>query len=101
VVSGPVPWHELSPDQTEQLISALLVRLHPDALRIDGSGGDGGCDIRIPLDGGDWVVEIKSFTARLATPQRRQIERSLQAAIRNYAGIKPVDLGVAARPDPE
>jgi hypothetical protein len=32
----------------EDMVSTLVKRLHPDAQRVDGSGGDDGRDVQIP-----------------------------------------------------
>lgn len=65
----------------EDMVSTLVKRLHPDAQRIDGSGGDDGRDVQIPSPGGPIIYELKSFTGRLSTGGRkRQITRSLARA---------------------
>jgi hypothetical protein len=84
-VSNPVPWLDYSADQVEQLLAALLIRMMPTAERIDGSGGDGGVDVQVPVGDGWHVYEIKRFAGRLTRTQRRQIEESLQTAVRNQA----------------
>ena len=65
------------------MVSVLLSRLHPDAQRIDGKGGDGGRDVQI-VDGQDgsitYAFELKSFTGRMTTIRRKQVERSLKRA---------------------
>jgi hypothetical protein len=75
-----IRWGELEPLQTQQLISALLVRTVPNAQVVDGAGGDDGADVVAPIAGGIHVYEIKSFTSRLTASQRRQVEHSLATA---------------------
>lgn len=65
----------------EDMISTLVKRIHPTVQRIDGSGGDGGCDLRLHGPDGTTIYELKSFTGRLSQGGRkRQIQRSLERA---------------------
>jgi hypothetical protein len=66
----------------ENMVSVLISRLHPEAQRIDGSGGDGGRDVQLPLPSGLEIFELKSFTGRLSRERnrRRQVEKSLKRA---------------------
>ena len=70
------------------MVSVLLSRLHPDAQRIDGKGGDGGRDVQI-VSGKDSQVtdafQLKSFTGRMTPGRKKQVERSLDRA----AGLGP------------
>ncbi len=50
--SNRVHWESLSRETYEDMVAVLISRLHPDAQRIDGSGGDGGRDVQIPADDG-------------------------------------------------
>jgi tetratricopeptide (TPR) repeat protein len=86
-VPNPVPWSDYSADQVEQLLAALLIRMIPTAQRIDGSGGDGGVDVQVPVDGGWHIYEIKRFAGRLTRTQQRQIEKSLHTAVSNQADM--------------
>ena len=76
-----IRWDELEPQKYEHMVSVLLSRLHPDAQRIDGKGGDGGRDVQI-VQGPDGSIadafELKSFTGRMGPTQRRQVVRSLE-----------------------
>ncbi len=78
-----IQWNDFEPQGYEDMVSVLLSRLHPDAQRIDGKGGDGGRDVQI-VDGQDDSIihafELKSFTGRMTTVQRRQVEKSLKRA---------------------
>ena len=79
----PVRWEDLGHEKYEEMVSVLLSRLHPNARRIDGTGGDGGRDVQIAnaLDGSIIdAFQLKSFTGRVGRSQRRQIERSLERA---------------------
>ena len=84
-----VHWEELERTPLyEDLVSVLLSRLHPDAERIDGIGGDGGRDVQIRTPQRLDLFELKSFTGRLTarSPSRRhQVEESLRTA----AGLQP------------
>jgi hypothetical protein len=64
----------------EDMIAVLISRLHPEARRVDGSGGDGGRDVYLPLPSGLVIFEEKSFTGRMRPTRRRQVESSLSNA---------------------
>ena len=76
-------WNDFEPRGYEDMVSVLLSRLHPDAQRIDGKGGDGGRDVQI-VDGQDdsiiHVFELKSFTGRMDPGRRSQVKGSLKRA---------------------
>ncbi|MEV2241063.1 FxSxx-COOH system tetratricopeptide repeat protein [Micromonospora sp. NPDC049891] len=96
----PVPWSDYSADQVEQLVAAMLTRIMPEAQRVDGSGGDGGVDVRLPVVGGLHIYEIKRFTERLKPGQRRQIQKSLLSAVRSQATMVAWTLVVPLDPTP-
>ena len=79
-----IQWNGLDPQGYEDMVSVLLSRLHPDAQRIDGKGGDGGRDVQI-VDGQDGTItyafELKSFTGRVTTGRRRQVWAFLLLAL--------------------
>lgn len=58
----------------------LLRRSYPRLRSLDGAGGDGGRDAQLVTADGLTVFEIKSF-GRLTSSRRRQVERSLRAAV--------------------
>ena len=78
-----IRWDDFEPQGYEDMVSVLLSRLHPDAQRIDGKGGDGGRDVQI-VSGQDGQItdafELKFFTGRMMSGQRKQVERSLKRA---------------------
>ena len=78
-----IRWDDFEPQGYEDMVSVLLSRLHPDAQRIDGKGGDGGRDVQI-VSGQDGQItdafELKSFTGRMKSGRRKQVERSLKRA---------------------
>lgn len=82
--SPPVPnrvlWESLEPGTYEDMVAVLTSRLNPSAQRIDGSGGDGGRDVQVPTDDGLELHELKSFTGRMTSARRRQVENSLATA---------------------
>ena len=75
-----VRWESLEPGTFEEMVSVLISRLHPEAQRIDGSGGDGGRDVQVPTGDGLVIFELKSFTGRMSSSRRRQVEASLERA---------------------
>ena len=75
-----VRWEDLDPGTYEDMVSVLISRLHPEAQRIDGSGGDGGRDVQVPTDDGLVIFELKSFTGRMDSSRRRQVTASLERA---------------------
>jgi hypothetical protein len=80
-VVSEIDWNELSSEQCENLITALLTELYPDGRRIDGRGGDGGRDYEIPLEGGWHRFEVKSWSRVFGKSQRQQLKRSLQRTL--------------------
>jgi hypothetical protein len=74
-----IRWDGLDPAKIERSVKMLIRRLHPAVQGIDGTGGDGGRDIR--WDGPDGLVifEVKSYTARLSTGQKRKSRTSSSA----------------------
>lgn len=75
-----VPWMNLSSNEYEAMVAVLLNLIHPESQRIDGSGGDGGRDVQLPLEDGLHIFEMKGFTGRITQSRRRQIKRSLARA---------------------
>jgi hypothetical protein len=96
----PVPWSDYSADQVERLVAALLTRIMPEAQHVDGSGGDGGVDVRVPVVGGLHIYEIKRFTERLKRGQRQQIQKSLLTAVRSQSMMVAWTLVVPLDPTP-
>ena len=93
-----VRWDELEPRGYEDMVSVLLSRLHSDAQRIDGSGGDGGRDVQIVSTQGDQIVyafELKSMTGRMTPVRRKQVARSLSRAAalgpKQWTLVVPID----------
>lgn len=93
-----VPWEQMQPSEVETVIAALLVRTHPGAVRVDGSGGDDGADVVLDTDAGQRVWEIKSFTSRLTSGHKRQIVASARTAkakrpeLARWTLVLPLDL---------
>jgi hypothetical protein len=75
-----VRWEEIDPAVYERMVAVLISRLHAQAQRIDGSGGDEGRDIHLPLTTGLEIFELKSFTGRMTSQRRRQVKKSLERA---------------------
>jgi hypothetical protein len=79
--NSAVEWEKLDPDTYERMVSVLLSRLHPDARRTDGAGGDGGKDVWFPTPSGPEIFELKCFTKRMSQSRWRQVTRSLTRAV--------------------
>ena len=78
-----IRWDGLERQRYEDMVSVLVSRLHPDAQRIDGKGGDGGRDVQIVRGQDNQLTdafELKSFTGRMTSGRRRQVEHSLKRA---------------------
>ena len=81
------------------MVSVLLSRLHPDAQRIDGKGGDGGRDVQIARRQDGQITaafELKSFTDRMTAGRRQQVANSLKRA----AALKPTRWALVVPIDP-
>src|ERR1035437_3178638 len=93
-----VDWANVSPETYERMVAVLLSHLNPASVRIDGSGGDGGRDVQITTDAGLQAFELKSFTGRMTSSRRQQVERSLTRAAtlapKNWTQIVPIDFTV-------
>ena len=93
-----VQWEQVPQHVYDDLVSTLLSREHPNAERIDGSGGDGGRDVQVREPGRLDIFELKSFTGRVSArspSRRRQVEKSLaRAALHNpdsWSLLVPID----------
>ena len=90
-----VRWQDVDRDTYEQMTAVLISRLYPNAQRIDGSGGDGGRDVQVPLETGLEIFQLKSHTGRMKASQRSQVRDSLRTATqRNPAAwhlVVPID----------
>ena len=73
----------IDPAVYEDMVAVLISRLHTEAQRIDGSGGDGGRDVQLPLSSGLEIFELKSFTGRMTQTRRRQVAKSLKNAAKH------------------
>ena len=75
-----VEWTRTEPGDIEHVVSMLLCRENPSAVRIRPSRGDGGIDVLAPSrDGmGVAVYQVKSFTSNLMVGQKAQAERSFR-----------------------
>jgi hypothetical protein len=94
----PVQWETAQVKAVyEDMVAVLLNNLHPEAERLDGSGGDGGRDVQLRQDGRLDLFELKSFTGRLSSAQgrRAQVERSLEKAAEldpdSWTLVVPID----------
>jgi hypothetical protein len=89
-----IRFEQLSPRQYEEMVLVLLSRVQ-QAQRVDGSGGDDGRDFYFSDVNGTDAFELKSFTGRLTSAIRQQVERSLNRAMRHsprsWTLVMPVD----------
>jgi len=96
----PIPWQDLRAADVEDLIAALLLRTVDGAVRIDGSGGDGGVDVAVAGANGRHVFEIKSFCRRLTAAQKRQVLKSLRTAVEGQPDMVAWTLVLPLDPSP-
>ena len=98
VVAGnvSVPWERIDSGVYERMVAAMLSLDNPATRRVDGSGGDRGCDVAFHDAYGLHVLELKSFTGRLTSGRRKQVKRSLLRA----AELQPCDWQVVLPIDP-
>lgn len=84
--------------QYEDLVAVLLQLLNPDAVHIEGAGGDEGRDVILKTASGLVIFECKRFADRLTDTRKDQIRRSLKRA----ASHEPVEwhLVVPINPTP-
>jgi len=75
-----VEWTRTEPGDIEHVVSMLLCRENPSAVRIRPSRGDGGIDVLTPSRDGTGVAvyQVKSFTRNLTQGQKAQAERSFR-----------------------
>ena len=81
-----VEWTRTEPGDIEQVVSMLLCRENPSAIRIRPSRGDGGIDVLAPSARGSGVAvyQVKSFSSNLTAGQKAQVERSFRRLL-DYA----------------
>ncbi len=84
MANGRVRWEDVDTATYERMVAVLLSLLHPDVVRIDGAGGDGGRDCFLPLDDGQEIFQLKSHTGRMGRAQRHQVKESLAAAATHH-----------------
>jgi hypothetical protein len=90
-MSTRVAWATLQAAETEHVISVMLCRENPSAMRIRPSQGDGGIDV-ITVTPAGWVVDqIKYFSASLTASQRTQVRNSFER-LRAYAASQGADI---------
>lgn len=86
-MSTRVAWATLQPAETEHVVSVMLCRENPSAMRIRPSRGDGGIDV-ITVTAAGWVVDqIKYFSASLTPSQKTQVRESFER-LRTYAAAE-------------
>lgn len=94
-MSNRVRWEDVGRDTYEDMVAVLISRLHPDAQRIDGSGGDGGRDVQIPVEEGLEIYQLKSYTGRLRGSRRTHVKNSLARAAEHQPAawylVVPID----------
>lgn len=86
-----IPWEQMSGDEAERLIAALISVDHPRANRITPSRGDRGMDVVDLEDDGSVVVyQVKRYTGPLRSGQVRDVESSLQTMLDKVAAERAV-----------
>ena len=75
-----VQWGIVGHAMCEAMVKVLIKRLHPTVQAIDGSGGDGGIDLRMHTEHGLVIYQIKSFTERMTSSRRQKVKQSLERA---------------------
>lgn len=90
-----VNWADLEPGRFEWLAAVLLSVLNPTVRRVDGAGGDEGCDVAFEDSDGLVIYELKSWTGRMAK-RWAQLERSATRAVHRrpvrWVVVCPIDL---------
>lgn len=80
-----VEWTRQSGEAVEAVVAMLLCSLHPNAVRVRPSQGDGGIDVFIPGPAGFGVeravYQVKKYCANLTGKQKREIIRSYRRVI--------------------
>lgn len=79
-----VDWSGIDRERFERAVQ-MLVRDVFGATSIDGAGGDLAQDLRWDSPEGLVIFEIKSFDKRLASSQKKQIQRSLKRCVELHA----------------
>ncbi|MCH8009008.1 MAG: hypothetical protein IIC91_09105, partial [Chloroflexi bacterium] len=75
-----VRWEDVARETYDDMVSVLLYRIHPEAERIDGKGGDEGRDLQLATPDGLSIFQLKSFTGRMTKGRRAQVKKSLKRA---------------------
>jgi hypothetical protein len=82
-MAGRVPWERYEGDDIEAVVAIMLLRDFPHGQRIRPAKGDGGVDVLIPHEDGQWeVYQVKGFTTSLDSSQKRQITKSWNRLIK-------------------
>ena len=97
--SNRVRWEDVDRDTYEDMVAVLISRLHPTAQRIDGSGGDGGRDVLVPLETGLVIYQLKSHTGRVRGSRRTKIKNSLARAAEHEPAAWHLAVPVDPTPD--
>jgi hypothetical protein len=90
VTVGPVNWGSYPGDTLEKVLAVLIGQDHKNIKRRTPSSGDGGVDILLPEGDGWHVRQVKGFSQRLTSPQKRQIKASLASAIADPRLDRPI-----------
>jgi hypothetical protein len=80
-----VEWTRQTGDDVEAVVGMLICNFFPNAIRVQPSQGDGGLDIFVPGPVGfarqREVFQVKRYSERLNSSQKRKIRRSLESVI--------------------
>src|SRR5581483_5543007 len=95
-----VHWGAYPGEYLELVMAVLVAQDHPDTLRRVPASGDGGIDLMVPDGAGYEVRQVKRFTQRIESGERKQIKDSwdtlradprLSRPITAYRLVMPVD----------
>lgn len=88
--TNPVHWGAYSGDLLEKVMAVFVSQDHPKTIRRTPSSGDGGVDLLVPMDGGWHVKQVKGFSDRIGSNERRKIRKSYETLLEDPRLSEPV-----------
>ncbi len=86
----PVHWGAYPGELLEEIMAVFVAQDHPKTLRRTPSRGDGGVDLLVPVEGGFHVKQVKGFSDRIGSSERRQIRESYESLLNDPRLDQPV-----------